>query len=65
MSILPPFREDLISQIPALRLLMALGYSYLPSGQALALRGGRLGDVVIEGILEPWRAPSWRPVTKG
>ena len=29
------FREELISQIPALRLLMALGYRYLPPEQAL------------------------------
>jgi len=32
-------REELISQIPALRLLIALGYRYLPPGEVLALRG--------------------------
>jgi hypothetical protein len=33
------FREKLISQIPALRLLMALGWEHLPPDEALALRG--------------------------
>jgi len=32
------FREELISQIFVLRLLMALGYRYLPPEEALALR---------------------------
>ena len=32
------FGEELISQIPALRLLMALGYDYLTPEEALALR---------------------------
>jgi len=33
------FRETLISQIPALQLLMAPGYRYLTPAEALALRG--------------------------
>ncbi len=33
------FREELISQIPALRLLCVLGYRYLTPAEALALRG--------------------------
>lgn len=37
----PSFLEDLISQIPALPVLMHLGYTYLTPGRALALRGGR------------------------
>ena len=37
MSQLPSFREQLISQIPALQLLMGLGYRYLTPGEALAL----------------------------
>ncbi len=32
-------REELISQIPALRLLCLSGYRYLPPEEALALRG--------------------------
>ncbi len=54
MPAIPSLREDLISQIPALRLLMALGYTYLPPAEVNALRGGRLGDVVLDGVLEPW-----------
>ena len=33
------FREELISQIPALQLLMALGYQYLTPDETLALPG--------------------------
>jgi|GEM_PF-5029145 len=33
------FRKELISQMPALRPLMALGYRYLQPSEALALRG--------------------------
>ncbi|RLC86219.1 MAG: restriction endonuclease subunit R [Chloroflexi bacterium] len=43
-----------MSQIPALRLLMAMGYQYLTPDEALALRGGKRGNVVLEGVLEPW-----------
>ena len=49
----PSFREDHISQIPALQLLQNLGYTYLAPQQALEQRGGRPGRVVLEGILEP------------
>jgi len=49
-----PFREDLISQIPALQLLMVLGYTYLTPEEALAQRGGKLGRVVLEGVLLDW-----------
>ena len=38
MSQLPSFREQLISQIPALQLLMAMGWQYLTPDEALALR---------------------------
>ena len=33
----PSLKEDAISQIPALHLLMQLGYTYLPPSEALAL----------------------------
>lgn len=48
------FREDLISQIPALQVLLALGYTYLPPAEALALRGGKLANVLLEGVLLEW-----------
>lgn len=47
----PSFREDQISQIPALQLLQALGYKYLTPKEAEDARGGRLGNVLLEGIL--------------
>ena len=47
----PSFREDSISQIPALQLLQALGYKYLTPDEAVEARGGRLGNVLLEGIL--------------
>jgi len=50
----PSFREELISQIPALQLLTAMGYTYLTPGEALALRGGKRNNVVLTGVLEPW-----------
>ena len=50
----PSFREELISQIPAVRLLMAMGYQYLTPEEALALRSRRKAAVILEGVLEPW-----------
>ena len=47
----PSFQEDLISQLPALGLLQNLGYRYLTPEEADAARGGRLGGVLLEGIL--------------
>lgn len=48
---LPSFKEDQISQIPALMLLQKLGYTYLSPEEAERLRGGRLSGVLLEGIL--------------
>lgn len=39
------------SQIPALQLLVALGFKPLSQAEALALRGGRLRNVVLDDIL--------------
>jgi type I restriction enzyme R subunit len=50
----PSYREELISQIPATRLLVSLGYHYLTPQQALNLRGGRERNVVLTGVLEEW-----------
>lgn len=43
--------EKLLSQIPALQVLIALGYDYLPPERTLELRGGRLGSVVLDEVL--------------
>ncbi|HRG90598.1 MAG TPA: type I restriction endonuclease, partial [Chitinophagales bacterium] len=48
----PSFKEDHISQIPALQLLQNLGYTYLSPEEALELRGGKTTAVLLEGILK-------------
>ncbi|MDR1973051.1 MAG: hypothetical protein LBQ31_00050 [Bacteroidales bacterium] len=45
------FREDHISQIPALQLLQKLGYIYLSHEEALELRGGKANGVLLEPVL--------------
>jgi type I restriction enzyme R subunit len=54
VSQLASFREELISQIPALQLLMAMGYTYLTPDEADALRGSNRRNVILIGVLEPW-----------
>lgn len=48
---LPSFLEDHISQIPALQLLQNLGWQYLTPDDAVALRGGKLSNVLLETVL--------------
>ncbi len=48
----PSFIEDHISQIPALQLLIKLGYHYLTPEEALEARGGRSSNVLLESILK-------------
>lgn len=48
----PSFKEDHISQLPALELLMKLDYQYLPPRQALDARGGRNSNVLLEAVLK-------------
>ena len=45
------FDEKYLSQLPALQLLINLGYQYLTPAEALAARGGRAGNVLLEGVL--------------
>jgi type I restriction enzyme R subunit len=47
----PSFKEDHISQIPALQLLQKLGYTYLSPEEALQARGGKTTNVLLEDIL--------------
>jgi len=47
----PSFKEDHISQIPALQLLQKLGYTYLSPAEAENLRGGKTSNVLLEDIL--------------
>ncbi len=48
----PSFIEDHISQLPALKLLMNIGWQYLTPDEALAARGGRFSSVLLEDILK-------------
>ena len=48
----PSYIEDYISQIPALQLLIKMGYTYLTPDEALELRGGRTSNVLLEPILK-------------
>ena len=45
------FNEEYLSQIPALQELIALGYVYLSPKQALASRGGKKKNVLLETVL--------------
>lgn len=45
------FKEDHISQIPALQMLQKLGYMYLTPDEALAMRGGKTSNVLLEDVL--------------
>jgi len=47
----PSFKEDHISQIPALQLLQKLGYQYLTPEEALQLRGNKTTNVLLEDVL--------------
>lgn len=47
----PSFKEDHISQIPALQMLVNLGYSYLSPAEAERLRGGKTTNVLLEDVL--------------
>lgn len=47
----PSFKEDHISQIPALQLLQKLGYTYLSPSEAEKLRGGKTSNVLLEEVL--------------
>ncbi len=45
------FNEKYLSQIPAIQVLVNLGYRYLTPAEALAARGGKTGNVLLEEIL--------------
>lgn len=47
----PFFQEDHVSQVPALQLLQQMGYTYLRLQEVFLERKGRLGNVLLEGIL--------------
>jgi len=48
----PSFKEEHIPQVPALQLLINLGYTYLAPEEALVARGGKTSNVILGAILE-------------
>jgi type I restriction enzyme, R subunit len=48
----PSYIEDHISQIPALQMLIKMGYTYLTPEEAMELRNGRTSNVLLEPILK-------------
>ena len=54
MSLGHSYLELIDSQLPALQLLINMGWQYLTPAETLALRGGREGNVLLTGVLEPW-----------
>src|SRR5690606_36119749 len=47
----PSFKEDHISQIPALLLLQKLDYSYVSQDEALQMRGNKTSNVLLDSVL--------------
>jgi type I restriction enzyme R subunit len=47
----PSFKEDHISQIPALQMLVNMGYTYISPSEADRLRGGKTTNVLLEEVL--------------
>ena len=47
----PSFKEDHISQIPALQMLVNLGYTYLSPADADRQRSGKTSNVLLEDVL--------------
>ncbi|MFG0245392.1 MAG: type I restriction endonuclease subunit R [Phycisphaerales bacterium JB052] len=52
--ITPRTDEDASSQLPALKVLMNLGWKYLTPDEALSQRGDRTSEVLLYGVLEDW-----------
>lgn len=51
MQVLPKFQEEYSAKLPALTLLTKLGWEFLSPEAALALRGGKLDEVVLRPVL--------------
>lgn len=47
----PSFKEDHISQIPALQLLQKLGYNYISPAEVENLRSGKTSNILLDDIL--------------
>ncbi|WP_445369079.1 type I restriction endonuclease subunit R [Methylomonas sp. BW4-1] len=51
MTVIPETKEVFSSQIPALQVLIAMGYEYLSPAQAFAYRGGQTSEVLLRSVL--------------
>ena len=51
MHLIPPTLEKHTSKLPAILLLHNLGWQYLSPKQALAYRGGKVVNVVLDVVL--------------
>ncbi len=51
MSI-PSFLEDGISQVPALQVLMKMGWTYICPEEVFRLRGSKVSNCILDEILQ-------------
>jgi type I restriction enzyme, R subunit len=61
----PDDREIATSHLPALEVLMKLGWEYISPGKALQLRGNRTASVLLDEILVPWLRKTQKIKFKG
>jgi len=61
----PSYLEAVQSQLPALRLLMSMGWEYLTPAEANALRGGRRSSPLLEEVLTGFIRETARVPFKG
>ncbi|MCB0034944.1 MAG: type I restriction endonuclease subunit R [Anaerolineales bacterium] len=57
--------EEISSQIPAVQLLKALGYTYLTPAETQELRGHKESNVLLEGVLADWLRQNNQALYKG
>ena len=50
-QVTPSYREEINSQIPAIHLLVNLGFKYLSPEEALSLRGGKSRNIILHSVL--------------
>ena len=62
---IPSYQEAVQSQLPALQLLVEMGWSYLPPEECRRLRGGRMGAAILEPVLTDFIRETGRFSFKG
>ena len=61
----PSYLEKVQCQLPALQLLIQMGWSYLPPEECVSLRDGRLGSAILEPVLTDFIRSTGRFEFKG